>query len=64
MNLQIRIQVPKSDKPYASETDVDVITDPVVVRAVLKAIFEVEDQRPTTVTVNNINGESHEEPVQ
>ena len=45
MNLQIRIQVPKSEKPYSSETDVDVITDPETVRAVLRAILEVEHRR-------------------
>ena len=44
MNLQIRIQVPKAPDAasYVHETDVQVITDPVIVHAVLATILECE----------------------
>ena len=64
MNIQIRIQVPKpADAPdYEHDHDVQLITDPEIVRAVLRAILEVEHRRPAVVNVVNIDGSSHEEP--
>lgn len=44
MNIQIRIQVPKPTDAasYVHETDVQVITDPTIVRAVLATIIACE----------------------
>ncbi len=44
MNIQIRIQVPKPEgsQSYVGDTDVQVITDPTVVRAVLTTILACE----------------------
>jgi hypothetical protein len=43
MNIQIRVQVPAdTDKSWAQDTDVQLITDPTTVRAVLATIIACE----------------------
>jgi hypothetical protein len=48
MNIQIRVQVPKPEgsRSYVGDTDVQVITDPTTVRAVLTAIIACEREVP------------------
>ena len=46
MNIQIRVQVPADpSKSYSQDTDVQVITDPTTVRAVLTTILACESER-------------------
>lgn len=43
MNIQIRVQVPEDkSKSYSQDTDVQLITDPTTVRAVLTTIIACE----------------------
>ena len=67
MNIQIRVQVPEDkSKSYSRDTDVQVITDPTTVRAVLAtimaceaAIAAVDDPRteyPESITLEAMPG--------